>query len=105
MGLKSMIRDKIPQPWLHVLQENKAVTEYVDLVYRTHCIAKKGKPNIDILKGNMMRINRALKESSITGNSTSFWYSFDSLTLLTDKQREKWRKIDNEIQNYKLSCG
>lgn len=100
-----MIRDKIPQPWLHVLQKHKAVTKYINLVYKSQCTVTKGKPDKDILKGNMMRINRALTERCLTGNSTSFWYSFDSLTLLSNDERDEWEKIDREIQNYKMSCG
>lgn len=100
-----MIRDKIPQPWLHVLQEHKAVTKYIDLVYKSHCIVKRGKPNKDTLKRNMSRIKIALTEKNAIGDSTSFWYSFESLTLLTDEEREEWKKIDREIQNYKISCG
>lgn len=100
-----MIRDKIPQPWLHVLQEHKVVTKYVDLVYKSHCIVKKGKPDVSILQRNMSRVKNALTENNTVGDSTSFWYSFDSLTLLTDKEREEWKQIDREIQNYKVSCG
>lgn len=100
-----MIRDKIPQPWLHVLQEHKVVTKYIDLVYKSHCTTKKGKPDKDVLKGSIMKLNRALVEKCPTGDSTSFWYSFDSLTLLTIEEREKWKEIDREIQNYKISCG
>lgn len=100
-----MIRDKIPQPWLHVLQKHKVVTKYIDLVYKSHCTARKGKPDKDALRGAMMRLNRALVEQSPTGDSTSFWYSFDSLTLLSNDERNKWEEIDREIQNYKMSCG
>lgn len=102
MGLKSMIRDKIPQPWLHVLEEHKVVTKYIDLVYSTHCSNKK--PTKEDTKHRITRIKRSLVETNLTGESTSFWYSFNNLELLTAEEREVWKTIDRKIQNYKTSC-
>lgn len=105
MGLKRMIRDYIPQPWLYVLQEHKVITKYVDLVYNTHCFsAKKKRRDPQCIKNCMFKIKRALTESNLVKDSTSFWYSFNSLELLSNLEREEWKKLDREIQNYKESC-
>lgn len=97
-----MIRDRIPQPWLHVLQEQKAVTKYVDLVYKTHCNRRKKTP--EDMKNSIFRIRRAVNETNLEGQSTSFWYSFNNVELLNDIERAEWQDIDRKIQNYKLSC-
>lgn len=96
-----MIRDRIPEPWLHVLQKHQVVTKYVDLVYESYCSNRK-KSKTD-LTNCRFRIRRALNESNNYGVSYSFWYSFNSLELLTDAEREMWSKINDEIQKYK-SC-
>lgn len=98
-----MIRDRIPQPWHHVLKEERMLTKYINLVYATHCRSRNMTK--DDLKFRISRIKEALKESNPVGDSTSFWYSFNNLELVTIAERKEWEVIDRKIQNYKISCG
>lgn len=108
MDLRTMIRESIPSPWEVVLKKRRKISKYVDLVYATHCGSGATKTfylTRAAINSRYRNLRRALQESNYSGDTTSFWYSFNALELLTAEEREVWKEIDREIQQYKISCS
>lgn len=101
MGLKKMIRDRIPAQWLPVLAKEKKIGAYVDQVYKSQCGFNHNKK---YLPGKIKRIKDVMKESDPEGWSSDFWYTADFLNNCSNAEREEWSRINREIQNYKTSC-
>lgn len=108
MELRKLIRERIPAVWQEVLVEEKALTEYVELVYLCACGGVTNLPRREVSKEltsfRIQRIKQQLKERNLTGTSTSFWYSFDALKHTTIGDLQRWRNINEKIQHRKTLC-
>lgn len=103
-GLKSLIRYRIPVSWEYVILRHKMMTRYLEIVHKTHFPNSHcGRVNVKPIAES---IRKSMKEIHETGVSDCFWHSanFDKLSK-DEKEFNLWKKINSDIQNYKINCN
>ena len=93
MGLKKMIIARIPHEWEHVLRKNRVLTKYVNIIYEAECPSRTGD-NYIIKR----RINR------IKARMTTHSLLLTLIGLSSEIDLEFWKKIENEIKEYREQC-
>lgn len=97
-GLKGYIRDNLPESWEHVLRKHKLINKFVNYMYQSIPLNKRGSKISDGRPG----WKRGITLINCCFNNYKIYQCIDH-NLINDSS-VNWKSIHNEIVEYENNC-
>lgn len=101
-GLRGYIRDKLPEPWEHVLKKHGLIGKFVEYFYKSLPNYRKGSKKED---GNIPNWKKGIMQIECNYRNYKIYQCFDKKYINMDLHKNvDWYKIHQEIVEYQENC-